>query len=87
VLQVAFNFNTHKQCAKTGKAPVRYTMVVTGEPDAPQLSEEQRQAVQLLLDNSDGKHKVLVGASLKQARHFVQALYWELRPSESPYLW
>jgi hypothetical protein len=37
--------------------------VVIADPNAPQLTDEQRQSVRELLVNDDGNHKSVIGAS------------------------
>jgi hypothetical protein len=53
-------------------------VVVTADPDAPQLTDEQRQSVRELLDNDDGEHKTVIGATLTQTHHLLAALKAEL---------
>lgn len=60
--------------------PLRYIMVVTAEPGAEQLTQEQRESVQQLLNNEDGEHKTVIGASLSQAFTFLIAMEEQLPP-------
>jgi hypothetical protein len=53
---------------------VRFTAVVTADPDAAQLTEEDRQVVTDLLNNDDDQHKIMFGATLQQILQFMAAL-------------
>jgi hypothetical protein len=78
VLQVAFNCNHPGHCKRIAKKPLRYVLVVTGDPNAALLDEGQRQAVRQLLDNSSDAHKAVIGATLVQAQRFLAAIILEL---------
>jgi hypothetical protein len=78
--QVAYNFNKPVQCEREHTAPLRFTVVVTADPDAPQLTDKQRQSVRELLDNDDGNHKSVIGATLTQTHHLLAAMKAELQP-------
>jgi hypothetical protein len=75
ICQVTYNFNNPKQ---QGTIPLRYTIVVTAEPDSLQLTPEQREGVRELLNNDDGNHKTVIGATLKQTRHLLSVIREQL---------
>lgn len=57
---------------------LRYTVVVAANLDAPGLTQDQRQAVQVLLDNAGDGHKTVIGATLQQAQHFLDCIKEQL---------
>lgn len=73
-LQVTYNYNNPKQFVDQNHAALRFTVVVTADPEAAGLSAEQRAAVQQLLDNGDGQHKTVIAATLQQTRHLLTVL-------------
>jgi hypothetical protein len=75
VFQVTYNYNNPKQ---QGQVPLRYTIVVTAEPTSQQLTPEQREGVRELLNNDDGNHKTVIGATLKQTRHLLNVMREQL---------
>jgi hypothetical protein len=48
------------------------------EPDALQLTDEQRQSVWELLNTDDSNQRAVIGATLTQAHHLLAALKAEL---------
>lgn len=71
---MVYAHNDLARCARHSTAPVRFTAVVTADPDAAQLTEEDRQVVTDLLNNDDDQHKILFGATLQQILQFMAAL-------------
>jgi hypothetical protein len=41
-VQVSYTYNKPTVCKQTGKLALRYTFIVTADPEAAQLSREQK---------------------------------------------
>lgn len=85
--QVSFHHNRPAVCKQTKKLALRYTFVVTADPGAAQLSREEKQAVQQLLNNNDEQHRTVIGANLRQTVNFLTAVEQQLTPPPEPAIW
>lgn len=77
-MQVAFNYNKRAHIQMDHILPLRFTVVVTAD-NASQLPVDRQRAVADLLNNSDGMHQTVIGATLRQTRHLLSAMTQQLQ--------
>ncbi len=82
-LQITQAYNRPTGCKDDRIAPLRFTVVVSAEPDDAALTPEQQQGVRELLDNDDGRHKTVIAATLAQTQKLLAAIKAELMTAGS----
>lgn len=83
-MQVSYTYNKPTVCKQTGKLALRYTFIVTADPEAAQLSREQKQAVQELLNNNDDQHRTVIAATLRQTFNILTTMEQQISPPPEP---